>query len=143
MLTQHAKKYQFNFQPFAEFRKRIYKEILGDKYVSPSTGLPSGVVTTPSNVQTTSLNASVNVANVEVVDTKETEKPQTGGDGSTQVREFFNSIKKCRESRPSRTDTEQIKSTDVESPPDSDEENREFFFTVVLATVLVTKTISF
>lgn len=50
------------------------------------------------------------------------------GDGSTQVREFFNSIKKCRDSRPSPISTQQLtKSKDDDSDTDEELPNGKFF----------------
>lgn len=90
----------------------MYREGLGDKYDGTPLRAPS---TASSSAQ---LNAPVNV---EVADTKDAEKKE--GDGSTQVREFFNSIKKCRDSRPSRISTQQLtKSKDDDTLSDTDEE---------------------
>ncbi|KAJ6644278.1 DNA topoisomerase 2-binding protein 1 [Pseudolycoriella hygida] len=96
--------------PFVEFRKRIYRGFLGDKYEGTPLRAPKIPCTNTSmaseNIENPT-NTSVSVANNEN-DDKPSESEKTGGDGSTQVREFFNSIKKCRESRPSHTDTQQI-----------------------------------
>lgn len=109
------------------------KEILGDKYDgtplkvplsespsgqsssrNPPTTLPSDEPTTP---QPSVSNADDGVNNCGRVGEREK-------DGSTQVQEFFDSIKKCRDSRPSRTMTQELlKSKGNDPPSDSEQES--------------------
>lgn len=121
----------FRFQPFAEVRKRMYKEFLGDKYDgtperASTHALPN---TTPTNAPLNTLLpnapaiAQPSASNVDDVDTNSKDTEKKGGDGNTQVLEFFDSIKKCRESRPAHPNTQQISKCRVnDSSSDSDEE---------------------
>lgn len=109
----------------------MYKGFLGDKYdgtpESTSTDPQSYFPPTNGPLNTPPTNAPPiappSASNVDVVDTNSKDTERKGGDGNTQVMEFFDSIKKCRESRPAHPNTQQISKCRVnDSSSDSDEE---------------------
>lgn len=102
-----------------EIRKRLYRDGLGDKLDWTSLLVPSNSATMVTS------SASSNIENV---DTRDTERK----DANTQeVQEFYNSIKKCRDSLPFHRNTQPLsKSSVIDLSSDTEEEltDGEIFF---------------
>lgn len=100
----------------------MYKEWLGDKY--DGTPLRAPLTAQTSALPSAQPSVQPNVSIIEDADpnTSRKDNEKRAGDGSTQVQEFFNSIKKCRDSRPSHTTTQQLSKCKLN---DSSEEDNE------------------
>lgn len=100
----------------------MYRAILGDGYDGTPLRAPLSAQTSVQSSAQPS--AQPSVSNVLDSDTSRKDTEKKGGDGNTQVLEFFNSIKKCRDSRPSHTTTQQLSKCKLnDSTSDNEEEH--------------------